>query len=132
MTSILKTIYSPQDLQNLKIPQLQILAQEIREKIVETVAVTGGHLAPNLGVVELTLALHRVFNTSVDRIIWDVGHQSYVHKLLTGRQSQFGTLRQYGGISGFPRPMRAFMTLLAPATAAPPFPRPWGWPWPEI
>ena len=104
MTSILKTIYSPQDLQNLKIPQLQILAQEIREKIVETVAVTGGHLAPNLGVVELTLALHRVFNTSVDRIIWDVGHQSYVHKLLTGRQSQFGTLRQYGGISGFPRP----------------------------
>lgn len=104
MTSILKTIYSPQDIQNKNFKQLQALAGEIREKLVHTVAETGGHLAPNLGVVELTIALHRVFNTAVDRVIWDVGHQSYVHKLLTGRQAQFGTLRQHGGISGFPRP----------------------------
>lgn len=104
MASLLKTIYSPQDLQNLSFKQLNSLAGEIRETIINTVAETGGHLAPNLGVVELTLALHRVFNSAVDRIIWDVGHQSYVHKLLTGRQSQFATLRQYGGISGFPKP----------------------------
>ncbi|WP_274378767.1 1-deoxy-D-xylulose-5-phosphate synthase N-terminal domain-containing protein, partial [Desulforamulus profundi] len=101
MTSLLKTIYSPQDIQNLSLKQLKSLADEIRDTIIQTVAETGGHLAPNLGVVELTLALHRVFNSAVDRIIWDVGHQSYVHKLLTGRQVQFATLRQYGGISGF-------------------------------
>lgn len=104
MTSLLKTIYSPQDIQNLSLKQLKSLADEIRDTIIQTVAETGGHLAPNLGVVELTLALHRVFNSAVDRIIWDVGHQSYVHKLLTGRQVQFATLRQYGGISGFPKP----------------------------
>lgn len=104
MTSILKNIFSPQDLQNLNSKDLPALAAEIRELIVNTVSVTGGHLAPNLGVVELTIALHRVFNSSVDRIIWDVGHQSYVHKLLTGRTGQFDTLRQYKGISGFPRP----------------------------
>ncbi len=104
MTTLLKTIYSPQDIQNLSLKQLKSLADEIRDTIIQTVAETGGHLAPNLGVVELTLALHRVFNSAVDRIIWDVGHQSYVHKLLTGRQVQFATLRQYGGISGFPKP----------------------------
>lgn len=104
MTSLLKNIYSPQDLQGLNHKELTTLAAEIRETIVNTVAVTGGHLAPNLGVVELTIALHRVFNSSLDRIIWDVGHQCYVHKLLTGRQGQFDTLRQYGGISGFPKP----------------------------
>ncbi|MDO7786401.1 1-deoxy-D-xylulose-5-phosphate synthase [Desulforamulus aquiferis] len=104
MTSLLKKIYSPQDLQSLSHKELTTLAAEIRETIVNTVAVTGGHLAPNLGVVELTIALHKVFNSSVDRIIWDVGHQSYVHKLLTGRHGQFDTLRQFGGISGFPKP----------------------------
>lgn len=103
LASILKTIYSPQDLQKLDFRELQRLAQEIRETLINTVSVTGGHLAPNLGVVELTIALHLVFNSSVDRIIWDVGHQSYVHKLLTGRQAQFPTLRQYGGLSGFPK-----------------------------
>ncbi|AEF94942.1 1-deoxy-D-xylulose-5-phosphate synthase [Desulfotomaculum nigrificans CO-1-SRB] len=103
MASILKTIYSPQDLQNLDYKELQCLAREIRETLINTVSVTGGHLAPNLGVVELTIAIHRVFNSAVDRIIWDVGHQSYVHKLLTGRQAQFSTLRQYGGLSGFPK-----------------------------
>ncbi|GAB6156907.1 1-deoxy-D-xylulose-5-phosphate synthase [Desulfotomaculum varum] len=113
MTSLLKNIYSPQDLQNLSLKQLEELAAEIRQRIIETVSVTGGHLAPNLGVVELTLALHRVFNSAVDRIIWDVGHQSYVHKLLTGRQNRFATLRQYGGISGFPKPSESIHDAFA-------------------
>jgi len=83
---------------------LEELAGEIRGLLVHTVAKTGGHLAPSLGVVELTLALHRVFDSPRDRIIWDVGHQAYVHKILTGRREQFATLRQYGGLSGFPKP----------------------------
>ena len=84
--------------------QLEKLAVEIRQLLVETVSHTGGHLAPNLGVVELTLALHKVFDTPHDKIVWDVGHQAYVHKLLTGRREQFHTLRQKGGLSGFPKP----------------------------
>ncbi|AQS58514.1 1-deoxy-D-xylulose-5-phosphate synthase [Desulforamulus ferrireducens] len=104
MGVLLKKVFSPQDLQQFNIKELQALAAEIREVIINTVAETGGHLAPNLGVVELTIAIHRVFNSAVDRIIWDVGHQSYVHKLLTGRLTQFHTLRQHGGISGFPKP----------------------------
>ncbi|OPY57545.1 MAG: 1-deoxy-D-xylulose-5-phosphate synthase [Pelotomaculum sp. PtaU1.Bin035] len=104
MSKILTQVHSPRDIRSLNLTQLRELAEEIRLEIVETVARNGGHLAPNLGVVELTLALHRVFNSPVDKIIWDVGHQSYVHKLLTGRQEKFGMLRQFGGISGFPRP----------------------------
>ena len=103
MSGLLAMIKTPQDLRQLDAVQIKELAGEIRQKIIETVSVTGGHLAPNLGVVELTLALHRVFNLPKDKIIWDVGHQCYVHKLLTGRQEVFSTLRQYGGISGFPR-----------------------------
>ena len=79
------------------------LAEELRDIIVTTVAETGGHLASSLGVVELTIALHRVFNSPEDKIIWDVGHQAYAHKLLTGRYQRFGTLRQLDGISGFPK-----------------------------
>ncbi|MBE3587969.1 MAG: 1-deoxy-D-xylulose-5-phosphate synthase [Thermoanaerobacteraceae bacterium] len=104
MTRLLPKINSPADLAALDLSALQQLAREIRQELVETVAVTGGHLAPNLGVVELTLALHKVFQTPRDKIIWDVGHQCYVHKLLTGRRTVFHTLRQYGGISGFPCP----------------------------
>jgi 1-deoxy-D-xylulose-5-phosphate synthase len=100
----LDRINSPQDIRALTVAQLNYLAEEIREKIIATVAQNGGHLAPNLGVVELTLALHRIFRTPRDKIIWDVGHQSYVHKLITGRREQFDTLRRYGGLSGFPRP----------------------------
>ncbi len=99
----LDSIQTPDDLNGLDIPALESLAEEIRGFLVETVSSTGGHLAPNLGIVELTLALHKVFNTSRDRIVWDVGHQAYVHKVLTGRKDRFHTLRQYGGISGFPR-----------------------------
>jgi len=101
--SILSTIDSPADLRQLAEKDLPALAGEIRREIIDTVARTGGHLAPGLGVVELTLALHYVFNTPDDRIIWDVGHQCYAHKLLTGRREQFRTLRQYQGISGFPK-----------------------------
>lgn len=101
--SLLSTISNPQDLKKLPPELLPQLAQEIRDKIIATVSRTGGHLAPSLGVVELTIALHYVFNTPRDKIVWDVGHQAYTHKLLTGRLDRFHTLRQYGGISGFPK-----------------------------
>lgn len=100
---ILEKILEPQDLKKLSIQELEKLAIEIRTKLLNTVSKTGGHLAPNLGVVELTLALHSVYNSPNDKIIWDVGHQSYVHKIICGRNNKFHTLRQYGGISGFPK-----------------------------
>ncbi|HIP83451.1 MAG TPA: 1-deoxy-D-xylulose-5-phosphate synthase [Desulfocapsa sulfexigens] len=99
----LKDIKSPADLRSLEITELEIIADDLRDTIINTVSKTGGHLAPGLGVVELTLALHYVFNTPKDKLIWDVGHQVYAHKLLTGRQDQFPTLRQYKGLSGFPK-----------------------------
>lgn len=102
--NLLANISSPADIRGLSNTQMQTLAEEIRQEIIETVSKNGGHLAPNLGVVELTMALHRVFETPRDKIIWDVGHQCYVHKLLTGRRTKFGTLRKYNGLSGFPRP----------------------------
>ena len=101
MSRFLDKIDSPADLKDLKAKELEQLADEIRQELVARVAKNGGHLASNLGVVELTIALHRVFDSPTDKIIWDVGHQSYTHKLLTGRRQQFGTLRQYGGLSGF-------------------------------
>jgi len=103
MGKLLDHIRSPADLKALKKEQLPLLAAEIREEIVRTVSRTGGHLASNLGVVELTIALHYVFNSPNDRLMWDVGHQTYAHKLLTGRRSRFKTLRQFGGLSGFPK-----------------------------
>jgi 1-deoxy-D-xylulose-5-phosphate synthase len=101
MPRLLDNIDSPADLKNLSPAALAELAAELRQEIISTVTSTGGHLASNLGVVELTIALHRVFNSPRDKIIWDVGHQSYVHKLLTGRRKNFSTLRQHGGLSGF-------------------------------
>ncbi len=101
MPKILDTIDSPADLKGLSPEALEELAAELRQEIISTVTTTGGHLASNLGVIELTIALHRVFDSPRDKIIWDVGHQSYVHKLLTGRRQRFNTLRQYRGISGF-------------------------------
>ena len=100
---LLDTINNPQDLKKLPPEFLPQVAKEIREKIISTVALTGGHLAPSLGVVELAIALHYVFDCPRDKIVWDVGHQAYAHKLLTGRQDRFHTLRQHGGISGFPK-----------------------------
>ncbi|TLM78509.1 MAG: 1-deoxy-D-xylulose-5-phosphate synthase, partial [Actinobacteria bacterium] len=102
-TPLLNTIKGPQDLRNLSTMELDDLAQEIRQVLINTVAKNGGHLAPNLGVVEMTIALHSVFDSPSDKLIWDVGHQSYIHKLLTGRREEFFTLRQAGGLSGFPK-----------------------------
>jgi 1-deoxy-D-xylulose-5-phosphate synthase len=99
---MLESIESPQDLKALTAGQLLALATEIRDVLIETVSRTSGHLGPNLGVVELTIALHRVFDSPSDRIVFDTGHQSYVHKLLTGRYPEFGTLRQRGGLAGYP------------------------------
>ena len=100
---LLDKIKSPDDIKKLTLAELKTLAEEIRHFLIERVSVTGGHLASNLGVVELTLVLHSVFNAPFDKIIWDVGHQSYVHKIITGRKDCFETLRQYGGLSGFPK-----------------------------
>ena len=100
---ILDQINSPDDLKGLKLTDLEILASEIRNLIIETVSRNGGHLAPSLGVVELSIALHYVFDSPRDKIIWDVGHQAYAHKIITGRREKFHTLRKYKGISGFPR-----------------------------
>ena len=103
MTRILDSIDSPQQLRALTTAQMEQLAEEIRHEIIEKVSVKGGHLAPNLGVVELTMALHYVFDTPKDLLVWDIGHQAYVHKLLTGRRDRFHTIRQFGGLSGYLR-----------------------------
>src|SRR5438067_4623872 len=100
--ALLESINGPQDLKKLSPEQLPALASEIRDLLIEVVSRTSGHLGPNLGVVELTIALHRVFDSPSDRIIFDTGHQAYVHKLLTGRVGEFSTLRQRGGLSGYP------------------------------
>jgi len=100
--SLLETIRGPRDLKDLSPDQLPQLAAEIRDELIAVVTTNGGHLGPNLGVVELTIALHRVFDSPVDRIVFDTGHQSYVHKLLTGRHAEFGSLRQRHGLSGYP------------------------------
>ena len=100
--SLLNEVKSPADVRALRVEQLAILAQEIRQRIIDVVGHRGGHLTSNLGVTELTIALHRVFDFSIDRLLWDVGHQCYPHKLITGRNERFETLRQAGGISGFP------------------------------
>ena len=99
----LQNIKSPEDIKQMNTAELKTLAQEIRQELIQVVSQNGGHLAPNLGVVELTLALHMVFNTPDDKIVWDVGHQAYVHKLLTGRYEQFHTVRTHNGLSGFPK-----------------------------
>jgi 1-deoxy-D-xylulose-5-phosphate synthase len=103
MSQLLRSIETPADLRRLPRHQLKPLADELRDHVLNSVAQTGGHLSSNLGTVELTIALHRVFNTPHDRLVWDVGHQTYPHKILTGRRDRMGSLRQFGGISGFPR-----------------------------
>ncbi|MBK8107204.1 MAG: 1-deoxy-D-xylulose-5-phosphate synthase [Betaproteobacteria bacterium] len=103
MNTLLKKIQSPADLRRLSRAELQVVANELRQFVLNTVSQTGGHLGSNLGTVELTVALHYVFNTPYDRLVWDVGHQTYPHKVLTGRRDRMHTLRQLGGIAGFPR-----------------------------
>ena len=104
MERILDAIKSPADLKVLTNDELKILASEIRSQIIETTSKTGGHVAPSLGAVEIILAVHSLINAPTDKLVFDVGHQAYAHKLLTGRLADFDTLRTYGGISGFPRP----------------------------
>src|SRR5438128_9280125 len=99
---LLEQINTPADVRALRYDELTTLATEIRSFIVQATSVTGGHLGSNLGVVELTLALHRVFDSPRDILLWDTGHQAYVHKIVTGRREQFDTLRQAGGLSGYP------------------------------
>ena len=99
----LNKITSPSFLKDLNKKQLEDLARDIRKFLIEKCSVTGGHIGPNLGVVELTIALHKAFNSPKDKLLWDVGHQAYVHKILTGRASQFDTLRQFKGLCGFPK-----------------------------
>ena len=100
---VLEKIQKANDIKKLKPEELEVLAQEIRDFLIEKISVTGGHLASNLGVVELTMAMHLIFDLPEDKIIWDVGHQAYTHKLLTGRKAGFDDLRKYGGMSGFPK-----------------------------
>ena len=103
MTNLLDTINNPDDLKKLTVEELPELAEEVRERIVSTISKTGGHLASSLGAVDIAIAVHYVFNAPADKVIWDVGHQAYAHKLLTGRREAFATIRQLGGISGFPK-----------------------------
>ena len=104
---VLERINSPEDVKKLDRKDLPLLAKDIRQRIIDVVSEKGGHLAPGLGAVELTIALHHVFNTPDDKIVWDVGHQSYGHKIITGRREQMAHLRQIDGISGFPKPTYA-------------------------
>src|SRR5918997_895297 len=101
MTRLLDSVNGPSDVHRLSLPELEQLSREVREEIISTINTIGGHYASNLGTVELTVALHKVFSSPVDKIVWDVGHQAYPHKLLTGRRDRFNTIRQYGGLSGF-------------------------------
>src|SRR5579871_4144953 len=98
---VIERIDSPADVKKLGRSDIDVLASEVRELLIRTCAANGGHLAPNLGVVELTLALHRVLDLPADKLVWDVSHQTYVHKILTGRRERFETLRKGGGLSGF-------------------------------
>ncbi|MCW1940382.1 hypothetical protein OMD49_16750 [Bacillus anthracis] len=99
----LTQIQNPSFLKDMSISELEELSEDIRKFLIEELSQTGGHIAPNLGVVELTIALHKLFDSPKDKFLWDVGHQSYVHKILTGRAKEFGTLRQYQGLCGFPK-----------------------------
>src|SRR5467141_1606362 len=101
MNRYLDMVDSPEHVKKLKLDQLQQLAEEIRHELITVLSKNGGHLGPNLGVVELTIALHRVFSTPKDKFVWDVSHQGYVHKLFTGRLDRFSTMRQFGGLNGF-------------------------------
>jgi 1-deoxy-D-xylulose-5-phosphate synthase (EC 2.2.1.7) len=116
---LLEQIDTPLDLRQLPEARLPALAEELREFLIETVARTGGHFAANLGTVELTIALHYVFDTPEDRLVWDVGHQTYPHKILTGRRTRMDTLRRKDGIAGFPNAAKVATTPSASAIPAP-------------
>jgi 1-deoxy-D-xylulose-5-phosphate synthase len=125
---LLETISGPADLRKLNADELAVLATEIRAFIVQAVSVTGGHLGSNLGAVELTLAVHRVFNSPRDVILWDTGHQAYVHKIVTGRQEGFASLRQGGGLSGYPCRAESVHDWVENSHASTSSPTPTAWP----
>jgi deoxyxylulose-5-phosphate synthase len=126
---LLESINSPADLRRLDRKQLPQLATELRAFLIDSVSKTGGHLSSNLGTVELTIALHAVFNTPEDRLVWDVGHQCYAHKVLTGRREGMSTLRMHGGVSGFPSAAKVSTTPLASGTRRPRSPPHSAWHW---
>ena len=128
-TPLLDKITNPADLRELPSEDLRQLADELRHETISAVSETGGHLGAGLGVVELTVALHHVFNTPEDRIIWDVGHQAYPHKILTGRRDRIRTLRKGGGLSGFTKRRKAFMTRSVRRIVRHRFPPVSAWPW---
>lgn len=109
---MLEKINTPEDVKKLNLQEKNQLAEDIRKYILEVVSQNGGHLASNLGVVELTIALHSVFNEPTDKIVWDVGHQTYVHKILTGRKEELKNIRKLGGIAGFPKQRNLLMIAL--------------------
>ena len=125
---ILAKVNDPKDIRLLSLAELNRLAEEIREMMIETVSKRGGHLASSLGTVELTLALHYVFDTPRDRLVWDVGHQAYAHKIITGRKGRFDTLRQRGGISGFPKRAESPYDTFDVGHSGLPSPQRRGWP----
>jgi 1-deoxy-D-xylulose-5-phosphate synthase len=129
MAPLLPTLHDPSALRHFDRAQLKQLADEVRSCVLDNVSRTGGHLSSNLGTVELTVALHHVFNTPHDRLVWDVGHQTYPHKILTGRRERMPSLRQIGGISGFPQRSESEYDTSAPRIR-PPASRPrsaWRW-----
>ena len=126
-SSVLSSVRGPADLKRLGPAALATLAGEIRDFLVRSVARTGGHLGPNLGVIELTIALHRVFDSPRDTLIWDTGHQAYVHKLLTGRRAAFPGLRSANGLSGYPNRTESRCDLVENSTHPPPCPTPTAW-----
>ena len=125
--SILENISSPKDLKILSLDQLSILSDELRSELISSVSKTGGHLGAGLGVIELTIALHYIFNAPNDKIIWDVGHQAYPHKILTGRKEKMNSLRQENGLSGFTNIQNLFMMHLALDTHLHQFQLVWAW-----
>lgn len=112
-TPLLDKIKNPQDLKKLKLSELKTLADELRAELIDAVSVTGGHLGAGLGVVELTIAIHYLFDTPKDRLVWDVGHQAYPHKILTERRDRIRTLRKGGGYQDLPKDLKAFTIHLA-------------------
>jgi deoxyxylulose-5-phosphate synthase len=126
MDALREWIQSPAQLRALPLERLPGLANELRQRLIQSVSQTGGHFSSNLGTVELTIALHRVYNTPQDRLVWDVGHQTYAHKMLTGRMERMATLRQSGGLSA----KRVNTMLLARRIPPPASQLPWVWPWP--
>ncbi len=128
MSRYIDMVDAPEHVKKLTIPQLQELAADIRTELIEGLAKGGGHLGPNLGVVELTIALHKVFTTPKDKFVWDVSHQVYVHKILTGRKDRFRTIRQTDGLNGFAlRTESEHDCFGAGHAGTPPFPPRWAW-----